>query len=86
MQVQVSTNNSVGGSGQLTSEIGSSVSSTLSRFADQITRVEVHLLDENAREQASNSPVCSTASWANSIGATGTSQWEDPELPNTQPR
>lgn len=58
MQVQVSTNSSVEGSEQLASEIESTVSSTLSRFADQITRVEVHLADENADKSRGGDKHC----------------------------
>ncbi|QNE14582.1 HPF/RaiA family ribosome-associated protein [Pseudarthrobacter sp. NBSH8] len=58
MQIQVSTNSSVEGSEQLTSEIESTVSSRLSRFADQITRVEVHLVDENADKSGGGDKRC----------------------------
>lgn len=58
MQIQVSTNSSVEGSEQLTSEIESTVSSKLSRYADQITRVEVHLVDENADKSGGGDKRC----------------------------
>lgn len=58
MQIQVSTNSSVEGSEQLTGEIESTVSSKLSRFADQITRVEVHLTDENADKSGGGDKRC----------------------------
>lgn len=58
MQVQVSTNSSVEGSEQLISDIESTVGSTLSRFAEQITRVEVHLADENADKPGGGDKRC----------------------------
>lgn len=58
MQIQVSTNSSVDGSEGLTSEIESTVSNTLSRFVEQITRVEVHLADENADKSGGGDKRC----------------------------
>ncbi len=48
MQVEVSTDHNIEGSEQLTSQVVAEVTATLSRFADQLTRVDVHLSDENA--------------------------------------
>ena len=47
MQIQVNTDNNVEGREQLASHVRSVVESALSRFSDRITRVEVHLGDEN---------------------------------------
>ncbi len=48
MQVEVSTDNNVDGSEELTGQVVSDVTATLSRFSERLTRVEVHLGDENA--------------------------------------
>jgi len=47
MQIQVNTDNNIEGREQLASHVRSVVESTLNRFSDRITRVEVHLSDEN---------------------------------------
>ena len=47
MQIQVNTDNNVEGSVQLVNHVRNVVESALSRFSDRITRVEVHLGDEN---------------------------------------
>ena len=48
MQVEVSTDHNIEGSDGLTSRVVAEVTATLSRFSDQLTRVEVHVSDENA--------------------------------------
>jgi len=48
MQIEVTTDRNVDGSDELTSQIAADVTAGLSRFSDQLTRVEVHLGDENA--------------------------------------
>lgn len=48
MQVEVNTDHNVGRSEALVSQLVDEVTATLSRFSDQLTRVEVHLSDENA--------------------------------------
>ena len=48
MQVQVNTDNNVDGHEELAQRVETEVRGTLARFAEQITRVEVHLGDENA--------------------------------------
>ncbi len=47
MQIQISTDHNIEGSDAREAEITTVVSSALERFSDQITRVEVHLADEN---------------------------------------
>lgn len=54
MQVQVSTDRNINGSDSLSERIEGMVGGALERFADQVTRVEVHLSDENSREKAGN--------------------------------
>lgn len=58
MQIQVNTDDNIEGRDALTAEIEAQVRDTLSRFADQITRVEVHLSDENAQKGASDDKRC----------------------------
>lgn len=48
MKVQINTDDNVQGSEGLTGRVEAEVESTLSRFREQITRVEVHISDENA--------------------------------------
>ena len=50
IQVQVNTDNRVEGGGELPRYVESAVHGTLGRFADRITRVEVHLGDENSHK------------------------------------
>ncbi len=52
MQIQVNTDNHTEGSSDLTSHCESVVQDTLRRFADRITRVEIHLSDENSSQKA----------------------------------
>lgn len=48
MQIQVNTDNHIQGTEQLASQVESEVEDALRRFADRITRVEVHLSDVNS--------------------------------------
>jgi ribosome-associated translation inhibitor RaiA len=50
MQVHVTTDNHIRGSEELVSDIEVSINAGLKRFASQITRVEVHLADENSHK------------------------------------
>ncbi len=50
MLIQVNTDNHIVGREELVAKVEASVAATLDRFADQITRVEVHLTDENAQK------------------------------------
>jgi len=47
MQIQVNTDHNIEGREKLTAHVASVVESALSRFKDRITRVEVHLSDQN---------------------------------------
>ncbi|HEV2293941.1 MAG TPA: HPF/RaiA family ribosome-associated protein [Tepidisphaeraceae bacterium] len=58
MQVQVNTDNNISGSEGLTREVEDVVENTLGRFADRITRVEVHLNDVNADKPGDNDHRC----------------------------
>jgi len=48
MKIEVNTDHNVEGSEELTSSVVADVTAALERFSDQLTRVEVHLSDENA--------------------------------------
>lgn len=48
MQIQVNTDDNIEGRDELARRVEAEINATLSRFSDQITRIEVHLSDENA--------------------------------------
>jgi hypothetical protein len=48
MQIQVNTDANIKGRDDLVRQIEAEINTALSQFSDQITRVEVHLSDENA--------------------------------------
>lgn len=48
MIIQVNTDSNIEGSRELAQQIKTVVGNSLERFGDQITRVEVHLSDENS--------------------------------------
>ncbi len=50
MKIQINTDNNIQGSDKLTQETQAVVESVLERFAERITRVEVHLSDENGQK------------------------------------
>ncbi|MFN3823738.1 MAG: HPF/RaiA family ribosome-associated protein [Pseudorhodobacter sp.] len=58
MQIQVNTDDNIEGNDALTAQVEAEVRDGLSRFADQITRVEVHLSDENAGKGGSDDQRC----------------------------
>jgi hypothetical protein len=47
MQIQVNTDSSIDGNEKLVTHVKGIVESTLGRFNERVTRVEVHLSDEN---------------------------------------
>jgi ribosomal subunit interface protein len=51
MQIQVNTDNHIVGSAERTLQVESKVQSALARFSKRITRVEVHLTDENSSQK-----------------------------------
>lgn len=51
MQIQINTDHNVEGYDALTSQIHSAVDAALSRYKEQISRVEVHLSDENSSKK-----------------------------------
>lgn len=54
MQIQVNTDNYIEGSTELTREVEEKVENSLGRFDRRITRVEVHLHDENSDAKQSS--------------------------------
>jgi len=58
MQVKVIGDNHVRGSADLTQDVEGSVEAALKRFGPQITRVEVHLSDENSHKRSDNDKQC----------------------------
>ena len=58
MQVQVNTDDGVEGREELIGRVGAEVAAALSRFADWLTRVEVHLGDENAGKSGAADKRC----------------------------
>ncbi len=52
MQIQFNTHSSVKGNEQLAREVEAIVSSGLDRFSSKITRVEIHLSDENSDKKS----------------------------------
>lgn len=58
MQIQINTDDNIEGHDTLIASLEAQVRDSLSRFSDQITRVEVHLSDENAQKGASDDKRC----------------------------
>lgn len=58
MLIQVNTDNHISGSEALTSRVEATVDSALTRFAERITRVEVHLSDENGGKSGPDDKRC----------------------------
>ncbi|MDQ6630874.1 MAG: HPF/RaiA family ribosome-associated protein [Verrucomicrobiota bacterium] len=51
MKIQINTDNNIEGREELAEQTKATVESTLGRFTGQITRVEVHLSDENSQHK-----------------------------------
>lgn len=58
MQVLVNSDHNIHGTESVTERIESIVTDAVDRFADRITRVEVHLSDENAEKRSDNDKRC----------------------------
>ena len=54
MQIQVNTDRNIDGHEAFAEHVSSSVTHALSRFSAQLTRVEVHLSDENSNKKGGN--------------------------------
>jgi ribosome-associated translation inhibitor RaiA len=58
MQIQINTDSSIEGSEALATDVRAVVESVLERFSDRITRVEVHLSDENSGKKGYDDKRC----------------------------
>jgi hypothetical protein len=58
MKIQFNTDNNVTGSEELRASLTSIISGELSRFKDHITRLEVHLSDEDGHKDGQNDKRC----------------------------
>ena len=58
MQIQVNTDSNIEGREKLTTHVRSVVESALNRFSDRITRVEVHLSDQNGDKSGQDDKRC----------------------------
>lgn len=58
MQIQINTDHNIDGSDRLAVHVRGVVEEALERFSDRITRVEVHLADENGAKTGTNDKRC----------------------------
>ncbi len=58
MKIQVNTDNHIDGTQELYAQVEATIQSTLARFADSISRVEVHLSDENGPKSSDDDKRC----------------------------
>ncbi len=58
MQIQVNTDSNIEGREKLTAHVRSVVESALNRFSDRITRVAVHLSDQNGDKRGQDDKRC----------------------------
>jgi hypothetical protein len=58
VQVEVTTDRAVEGGDELIGEVEAEVGTALSRFSERLTRVEVHLGDENAGKHGADDKRC----------------------------
>lgn len=58
MQIQVNTDNRITGREQLVEQVEEAVNSSLQYFEKQLTRVEVHLSDENGNKGGADDKRC----------------------------
>ena len=58
MQIQINTDHNIAGHEALASHVSGLVENALNRISDHITRVEVHLSDENSNKGGENEKRC----------------------------
>ena len=58
MQIQVNTDGNVEGGEELSARISTEIHTRLDRFSEHITRIEVHLSDENADKSGDSDKRC----------------------------
>jgi len=54
MQIQINTDSNINGQDTVTTSINDVIKSALNRHSDQITRIEVHLSDQNSGKKGGN--------------------------------
>ncbi|WP_024326468.1 HPF/RaiA family ribosome-associated protein [Thioalkalivibrio sp. AKL19] len=57
MQIQINTDDNIDQSGAQPEHTEATIRNVLERFADQVTRVEVHLSDENSDKKSGNADI-----------------------------
>jgi len=58
MTIQINSDNNITGTEKLSNFVESTIAEALKRFDEQITRVEVHLNDENSHKSGMNDKRC----------------------------
>ena len=58
MRIQINTDHNIEGREALAAQVSGTIETALSRFSDHITRVEVHLSDENGAKNGLNDKRC----------------------------
>ncbi len=58
MTIQINSDNNITGTEELSSLVESTIAENLKRFNNQITRIEVHLNDENSHKNGINEKRC----------------------------
>ncbi len=58
MTIQINSDNNITGTEGLSNFVQSTIAETLKRFDEQITRIEVHLNDENSHKSGINDKRC----------------------------
>lgn len=58
MKIQINTDNNIEGREQMTTHYEGVLADSLSRFSDHITRLEVHLSDENSHKESEDDKRC----------------------------
>lgn len=58
MKIQINTDNHISGSQEKSAPIIDSITDSLDRFSEQITRIEVHLSDENSKKKGHDDIKC----------------------------
>lgn len=58
MKIQINTDNNITGSEEMNSFLESTINDSLSRFSDRISRLEVHLSDENSLKEGPEDMRC----------------------------
>ena len=66
MQIQVNTDHNIPGHEALVTKVEETIMKALQRFGKQITRVEVHLSDDNGNKSGANDKRC--VMWLDSKG------------------